>query len=504
MSDFEQPDKEHNPWLDEEDSEPGRTTDRRRRADDGGESGVVQDVHGAGSEEATDEELHLPTTSDEIEVAGEIPEHDAQPSAGDAVEEGADTEVDKPTPERALSRDSDTLKLRTSTDKLEWLPPDRSEVEPGAEKGTEGERRKAERAESLQGPAKAAVEDRDSEPVRVHPVGPETGASNVAATKLGIVGGKGVGKSYLFQAMVYRTLSGNKSGALTYFLEKDGIQLYSGHQLGDEMWRVNEVDFIRNYSAWNRLGPTIAGNQRWYRLRLNYRNGVLGRQRSAVDVEFLDASGEFFFEMALDPENRHLWRTGFLNTGVMVFCLPLWAAFPGGDLTVADRGERETILSSFFTVLNNFQELRRLHLSSSPVRSILALTMADDPRGGLKTLRERWILSLMDRPHRFLRELRTGSGAALYLENARRVSEAVHEEFLVSRDGRVSGIPQRLDLDAGEPWLIPVSAIEGSTLDLLESERAQGVEREVTADPVPAHVELPLLVALCEHTNALM
>src|SRR5262245_6344267 len=47
------------------------------------------------------------------------------------------------------------------------------------------------------------------------------------AQKFGIVGGKGVGKSYLFQAMVYRTLSGQQSGALTYYLERDSMRLFA-------------------------------------------------------------------------------------------------------------------------------------------------------------------------------------------------------------------------------------------------------------------------------------
>src|SRR6185436_13845110 len=46
------------------------------------------------------------------------------------------------------------------------------------------------------------------------------------AQKLGILGGKGVGKSYLFQAMVYRTFAGRQSGALTYYLERDSMRLF--------------------------------------------------------------------------------------------------------------------------------------------------------------------------------------------------------------------------------------------------------------------------------------
>jgi hypothetical protein len=72
----------------------------------------------------------------------------------------------------------------------------------------------------------------------------------------------------------------------------------------------------------------------------------------------------------------------------------------------------------------------------------------------------------------------------------------------------VSRIPRQLDFGRGLPWIIPISAVEGKTLA-----RAIEARKGMTDDaplppgiepPVPIHVELPLLAALCENHNALM
>jgi len=321
------------------------------------------------------------------------------------------------------------------------------------------------------------------------------------AAKLGIVGGRGVGKSYLFQAILYRTQSGIQSGALSYFLDGDETRLYSAPFRDSEVRRRDIPTFVRNYRSWNRLETTLGDFQAWYRLRLSFRTGILGRQRSSLDVEFFDASGERFFERALANENYHLWRT-YLEARVMVFCLPLWAAFPAPGLDETELTLRREILASFETVAGHFYELRRLHGRTHPVRSILALTMADDRRCGLLTLRDRWIVPYMDRPIPVLRKLRTGGGVTRYLDNARRVSEALREEFENAGEPEVSRIPGLVDFHGGRPWLVPVSAIDGSQLELLESNGKAG--RDGMRAPVPVHVELPLLLALCDRFNALM
>lgn len=319
--------------------------------------------------------------------------------------------------------------------------------------------------------------------------------------KLGIVGGKGVGKSYLFQAMMYRTYSGIHSGALTYFLEKDGIRLFSALEQSDRAKRENIPELLESYRHWERLLTTQEANQRWYRLRLYYRCGLLGRRREAMDVEFFDGSGEGFFEARQTGRNWRIWQQGYLDARVMVFCLPLWTVFPAPGLTEDDRREREDQLRGFEEVVQNYRSLRELESRTHPVASILALTMADDPRCALDSLQDAWIYPYMDAPHEYLKALRKGSGVARYLANARRVSEGLYEELLHVGDPMVSGLPQRLDFGGGPPWLVPVSAVLGTVLDAVERGDLRPFEAQA---PVPVHVELPLLVALGEHTNALM
>lgn len=340
------------------------------------------------------------------------------------------------------------------------------------------------------------------------------------AQKFGIIGGKGVGKSYLFQAMVYRTLSGTQSGALTHYLERDNMRLFTA--MGEESTggrqiartgaarTLNRTRFIEKYQNWQRLDQTKYEIQQWYRLRLPLRTGWLGQKRSAIDVEFFDGSGEGLFELqSLSREEQQIWEKAYLAATVMVFCLPLWAAFPNGDLTDEDWETREGLLVGFEQVLVHYREMRSRH-EERPVSSILALTMADDRRSALRTLYDRWIVPYLDSPSSHLKQLKKGSGIARYLNNARKVSEAQHEEFEATRDPRVSGIPQSLDFGRGKPWIVALSAIDGNRLDYLDEKYARDFNnparmreaRQVA--PTPIHVELPLLVALCERENALM
>ncbi len=321
--------------------------------------------------------------------------------------------------------------------------------------------------------------------------------------KLGIVGGKGVGKSYLFQAMVYRTYAGGKSGAMTYYLENDAIRLFSALERDDRARTLNLFKFIKKFVSWERLPQTLLQSQRWYRLHLPYRTGIFGTRRSAIDVEFFDGSGEGFFEAERSIKNRRLWREGYLEARVMVFCLPLWVAFPSSALSREDLEVRDLVLEGFEQVVQNYTDLRTLHRGREPVSSILALTMADDSRCALQTLQDRWIRPFLDSPNTHLRQLRTGKGISRYLSNARQVSEALFEEFIAA-EPIVAAVPQKLDFGAGRPWMIPLSAIDGALLDSVQVTYPDPTQRPKMRPPVPVHVELPLLVALCERANALM
>jgi hypothetical protein len=80
----------------------------------------------------------------------------------------------------------------------------------------------------------------------------------------------------------------------------------------------------------------------------------------------------------------------------------------------------------------------------------------------------------------------------------------VREEFREAPEARVARLPSQLDLGAGEPWIVPLSAIDGDRLAVLEADPTAHPARRRLAPPIPLHVELPLLVALCSRSNALM
>jgi hypothetical protein len=338
-------------------------------------------------------------------------------------------------------------------------------------------------------------------PIRTSP--DEEPFDRPGTTRVGLLGGKGVGKSYFFRSLVYRTLDGKRSGALSSYIDQDSVRVYETHDRRTAPRSIIPSDFIQDYTSWARLHSTTSTDQTWYRLRLPFRTGLLGRRRSFLDVDFLDGSGELF-EAGVRPETEELWKEAFLEARVMVFCLPLWAAFPaaGGVLSDDDWRDRQLALRGFDTVVRHFKDLREKHGASHPVHSVLALTMADDRRSALVTLKSRWIDPFVEEPLLHLKTLRRGAGVARYLFNARKVSEALAQEFDASPDPLISGIPVSLELGAGQPWFVPVSAVDGAVLDAARDSRGKGGSGQ--RPPVPVHVELPLLVALCASHNALM
>jgi hypothetical protein len=323
-------------------------------------------------------------------------------------------------------------------------------------------------------------------------------------TRVGLLGGKGVGKSYFFQAMVYRTLDGRHSGALSYYLDRDTVRVYQTRDRKSVPRSVIASEFVEEYRSWLRLGQTKLSGEQWYRLRLQFRTGLFGSRRSFLDIDFLDGSGEVL-EMGLSAEREETWKAAFLDAGIMVFCLPLWAAFPasGDVLSDEDWEFREDVIRGFDAVVRHYRDLREKYNATHPVRSILALTMADDRRSALTTLRNRWITPLLEKPKPHLDAMRTASGIARYLASARKVSEAVFREFDASPDPRISGIPERIEFGGGRPWFVPLSAVDGAALDSWEHGKAKKPKAGLRP-PVPVHVELPLLVALCDSHNALM
>jgi len=327
--------------------------------------------------------------------------------------------------------------------------------------------------------------------------------------KIGIIGGKGVGKSYLFQAMVYRTYSPDHAGALSYFIKKGKISLASAPlEQYDNPEKVILSDFIDDYQAWRILAGTTKDSQMWYWLKLPYSTGIFGMSRSELEIEFLDGSGDFLsVPLTSNSVNRSVWEA-YQDAQVMIFCLPMWVAFPDPDYFEKNlsQGKDDAIewrddLSGFEGIVNNYLELikDKSQTERKKIKCILALTMADDRKSALKNLRSKWITPYMDDKNRYLSTLREkGSMIMRYLENARKVSDLLHKEFSNSKDPRCSVIPKQLEnINGKQPWIIPLSAIDSTMINASSTEKSDKF-------PVPVHVELPLLVALCEQTNALM
>jgi hypothetical protein len=312
-------------------------------------------------------------------------------------------------------------------------------------------------------------------------------------TKVGLLGGKGAGKSYLFQSIVYRT-AGSHSGAIAYFTPQ--VRLWRSPGLNMPHDKVNVRRFLSAYAQWLRLPTTRREDAVWYRLRLSCPAGLklFKRSRVEMDIDFLDGSGEAF-EGAMEGM-ADIWQGAFQDAAIMIFCLPLWVLFPG-DLKPEDEELRGKLLEGFENVVNKYDQIRN---PSIQVRSILALTMADDRRCALRTLRQRWIESYVDQHRKVLSSIKSRRGVPQYLASARAVSNYLYHE-LEHAPHLESAIPSRVQFGEEKPWLLPVSAVKG---DYLESLEKNGGTRPGGREPIPAHVEIPLLYALCDRFNALM
>ncbi len=315
--------------------------------------------------------------------------------------------------------------------------------------------------------------------------------------RMGILGGKASGKTYLMHAMVYRVQAAAQAGALSIHLKGGRVQLYHSTKARGGEKAESLRRFVKAYRSWVRLGFTDREQQAWHRLELTFRSGLAGGSESKLDIDFLDSSGEFL-EMAPTAESRQDWANAYLGVGVMAFCLPLWTAFPSTRLSSKDLQLREQHLEGFESVVQNYRSMVATHSSGRKVRPMLLLTMADDRRGGLTQMIDSWITPYLESPGYYLDRLRRESGLARYLGNARGLSEMLHRQF-ARADAESARIPELLSFGEGRPWIVPVSAIDGAALEAVESGAMSN-----PAEPAPAHVELPLLLSLCETYNALM
>lgn len=339
------------------------------------------------------------------------------------------------------------------------------------------------------------------------------------ALRIGIVGGKGAGKSYLFQSLVYRVSDLERRGCLAPFLRRSRPSVLTARSQSDEAEDLIVDDLLKLYAEWRTLPQTTFDDQCWYKLRFEINTGWFGQRGTPVDIDFFDASGEALaFRQArgmdgLDNDNdTHRIMEGvyesYAQATVMVFCLPAWAALPARGLTNEERDRRKVYLDHYNRVVHYYIDTRKRLNLRHPVRTILALTMADDPRADLETLRLPWLSPFLDRQTawRYHARLEKAGHIAQYLDNARKVSQYLRERMRQTDDKAVRNAPGELDFGAGEPWIVALSAIDGQRL--ARADKAHDEHDLATLDelgtPHPAHVELPLLMALSERYNALM
>jgi hypothetical protein len=320
-----------------------------------------------------------------------------------------------------------------------------------------------------------------------------------ASLRIGIAGGRSTGKTYLFQAMVYRTQDGGRAGVMSGFLGDHANSVYTGHD-PKAMGVATDQDFlIGAYKQWTRIEPTSVPS--WWRLQLQYNTGWFGKKREKLNLTFLDAPGEDF-------SRHHIANAEFKDARVMVFCLPIWAVFHDPSrLTRVQAEDAANALKDFREIVGKYKHALEQDRTRHKVRVIVALTMADDARSSAEDVKEAWITPFVDATtvSRSLKMLRTQGGLSTYLAAARRVSRVMEARLREHPDTSVSTIPFMLDFSEGRPWFLPVTAINGARLQVILGAPEEEQRRlRLEGRPVPAHVELPLLIALCEETNALM
>jgi hypothetical protein len=226
-----------------------------------------------------------------------------------------------------------------------------------------------------------------------------------------------------------------------------------------------------------------------------------------MDVDFLDGSGEAL-ELGLVADMRKVWELAFKEATIMIFCLPIWMVFPNDDeMNDEDWEEAETRLVSFNKLVATYDQIRNQKLK---VRTILALTMADDERSALRKLRNSWIKPCTDSEEYFT-QLKSFSGVPRYLASAQDVSEYIYREFKSVRHSPMcKNIYKSLNFGHGLPWLIPMSALNGNELVKVNQQWKDWENGKMAKKPrpgpppVPAHVDLPMLAALVEWKNAIM
>lgn len=320
--------------------------------------------------------------------------------------------------------------------------------------------------------------------------------------RIGILGGRASGKSFLFQSMVYRTSNTSNAGCLSPMLA--GVaRLYRGAgTMDDQEWKFRSTDkYLADYIKWRRLKTTLLEPPEWHRLVVDMKTGLFGRGRQPLEIQFLDAPGEWISQTeGHDAERSQVWKTAYVDARVLIFCLPIWALFPAPG--AVERRDQEHEVEQFLSAVYNIVAERSRHDVRHRTEVVLALTMADDPRSALTAVRSRWIepyTRSWSGHRRYLRILSKGRGISRYLAHARALSYALRQQIEDLPNQMHAKIPAELSLQQPgvTPWIIPMSAVDGACLDDPEDAKPE-------SPPMPLHVELPILLSMSVQFNALM
>lgn len=322
--------------------------------------------------------------------------------------------------------------------------------------------------------------------------------------RLGLLGGTNVGKTYLLNGMFHRLQGGSRLGGALAALISDshGLRLFCKRTKDGSTTttRAKLTQVLRPYLNNEKIASTVTDDETWFALDLPCNLGSLKSNPNEISIKIVDSRGEDIAQK-LNVSSIRDWAQKFVNTDVMIFCLPLWVLFPGDHLEASDKTFVHEAFTAFEQIVENVSDAMKQE-ALRPVPTVLMLTMADDDRvdGGseLDSLQENWINDHRENFAEHMRQLRTPKGMMNYLSNAREMSEFI--DALVERNGNASAyqLVRQLNFGSGKPWLIPVSAIDGN--EILD---VGLYADEITNEPVPVHVEFPILLGILHKMKAL-
>lgn len=320
---------------------------------------------------------------------------------------------------------------------------------------------------------------------------------------IAIVGPGASGKSYIFRALVKQALLGFP-GPVSHFLpdatptlhKVDPAQLLlalRNNVAVQENTDPKMAAILTKYERWERLSETIGDNWGIYRLGLHHTSGI-GQDR-LFNVHHLEFPGEWLDHWHSDEYIRFI-----ANAGVVVVVIPAKALWPTTAFRSNDRKKtgKDQVLIYQQKWLKDFPArlLKAIEKSESRChpRYIIALSQFDSEDHTLAGPREQWVKPFYEN-RRLLEDWQGLSGVVHFVEMvqdwSRQLSDAIG-------DSQVPGLVKRFSYGAnGQPLIIPMSAIDGASLDKANPDKDKYLPKEVPDKMAHGvHCELPVLFSL--------